>query len=271
MARYTIHTGAREDRDEPVEVEAGNWMVALGLGLDALGLDAAVERLACEVLRNGTVIARDPRAGRSFIVQPAEAGPAPASWDEAEALAMAEEPAEDDEPDAFTDEATDLMRVSRPVAVDPASVIARSASVEQAFAAALSLAVQLVPCEAASAVRLEADGGLRFVAATGPKAAALRGMRLPRDTGVVGFCAGRGVSLILHRADRDRRFFPAVDAATGFRTRSILCAPIRQGGRVHGCLELINPPPGGRFGRVDLDLLERVTEALAGRLEATAR
>ena len=268
MARYTIHTGAREDGAGPVEVEAGNWMVALGLGLDALGLDSAVERLACEVLPNGTVIARDPRAGRSFVVQPAAAGPAP-PLRAAEVLAMAEAP-DEDAVDDYTDEATDLMRVSRPVSVDPAAVLGRAPSVEQAFAAALSLAAQLVPCEAASAVRVEADGSVRFVAATGPKAATVRGMRLPRDTGVVGFCARRGVSLILHRADRDRRFFPAVDAATGFRTRSILCAPIRQGGRVHGCLELINPPPGTRFGRVDLDLLERVAEALAARLDATA-
>ncbi len=54
----------------PASVEAGNWLAALGLGLDKLGLDADFNRLACEVLPNGTVIAQDVRSGNRFVVRP---------------------------------------------------------------------------------------------------------------------------------------------------------------------------------------------------------
>ena len=54
----------------PATVEAGNWLAALGLGLDKLGLDADFSRLACELLPNGTVIAQDVRSGNRFVVRP---------------------------------------------------------------------------------------------------------------------------------------------------------------------------------------------------------
>lgn len=46
-------------------------MSALGECIHRLGLEGDTHRLACEVLHNKTVIARDARSGRAFIVQPA--------------------------------------------------------------------------------------------------------------------------------------------------------------------------------------------------------
>lgn len=62
----------------PATVEAGNWLAALGLGLDKLGLDADFSRLACELLPNGTVIAQDVRSGNRFVVRPESEETAPA-------------------------------------------------------------------------------------------------------------------------------------------------------------------------------------------------
>lgn len=61
-------------------VEAGNWLTALGDGLDKLGVEADFSRLACEVLPNGTVIAQDVRSGSRFVVRPEleETAPDPA-------------------------------------------------------------------------------------------------------------------------------------------------------------------------------------------------
>ncbi len=51
-------------------VEAPNWLAALGVGLDELGNVGAIDRLACEVLMNGTVLARDARTGQGYVVRP---------------------------------------------------------------------------------------------------------------------------------------------------------------------------------------------------------
>jgi len=55
----------------PSDVLAANWLSALGDGLEQLGIVGDIDRLACEVLPNGTVIARDVRTGAGYIVQPA--------------------------------------------------------------------------------------------------------------------------------------------------------------------------------------------------------
>ncbi len=57
---------------EPMPVAASNWLVALGRALDDLGVSADLDRLACERLPNGTVIARDLASGNSFVVRPAD-------------------------------------------------------------------------------------------------------------------------------------------------------------------------------------------------------
>jgi len=51
-------------------VDAPNWLAALGVGLDQLGSVGAIDRLACEVLMNGTVLARDARTGQGYVVRP---------------------------------------------------------------------------------------------------------------------------------------------------------------------------------------------------------
>lgn len=96
----------------PVEVEAPNWLVALGVGLDQLGSVTSIDRLACEVLQNGKVIARDVRTGTGFVVQAADsatdtvAEAAPADPDEEETLIPA--PADDELPiAAFEDDEDD--------------------------------------------------------------------------------------------------------------------------------------------------------------------
>jgi GAF domain-containing protein len=56
-------------------VDAPNWLAALGIGLDQFGDVGAIDRLACEVLVNGTVLARDARTGLGYVVRPI--GPVP--------------------------------------------------------------------------------------------------------------------------------------------------------------------------------------------------
>jgi phosphoserine phosphatase RsbU/P len=98
----------------------------------------------------------------------------------------------------------------------------------------------------------------------GPGWESLVNVSFPRGVGVAGFCVDYGTALALQEARTDARFFDAVDAATGVRTRSLLCAPIVHEAKVFGCIELINAPDG--FDRHALACADALAAALGERL-----
>lgn len=296
MPRFQVSTRGGDH----ITVIAGNWLTALGLGLDQLGGVTGLDRLACEVLANGTVIARDARSGTGFVVQeqspdaassgaelprpPHEIAPMlPLSsvemLDEDEAAADEQED-EDEADEIFALEADTGSVTPAPIReVDTADI--QDGAVLQLFAAirsaplpatawetAIEVAQELVPCEAGSALQLEPGGALRFMASTGPEATKLAGVTLPPGKGVVSFCVSRRLGIIVTDAAADRRFYREMDEATGFVTRRILCVPVLSPYRTWGCLQLLNPPEGQTFGKADLDQLEGLTRALADRLAA---
>jgi hypothetical protein len=71
-------------------------------------------------------------------------------------------------------------------------------------------------------------------------------LRIPMKSGVAGHVASEGVPLIIQDAYSDSRFNNAMDAKTGFKTRNILCVPIKAGkGGIIGVAQLINKTDQG--------------------------
>lgn len=270
-----------------VVVEAGNWLTALGLGLDQLDAVSALDRLACEVLPNGTVIARDARTGSGYVVVPMGDTPAPAAPAadaplEAESggidLDPDEEPTFISEPDSaelalalaegvedYGDE-EDTAELNKRAVRTLIATLRETPSAVIAWERALEVAQTLVPSDSGAALRVEPSGALRFVAATGPKASDVLGVTLPAGTGIVGFTVERGVGLIVTRPQRDPRFFAEMDKVTGYSTETVLCVPVRApDGSIAGCIELLNAPAG--FGRMQLELVEQVADGLTEQLD----
>ena len=72
-----------------------------------------------------------------------------------------------------------------------------------------------------------------------------KAIRLKLHQGVAGLVAATGESIVVDDAYADPRFYRGVDEATGYRTRTILCVPIKsQRGDVLGVLELLNKRTG---------------------------
>lgn len=76
---------------------------------------------------------------------------------------------------------------------------------------------------------------------------------VPRGRGIAGWVAERGESLLIPDAYADDRFYREADKQTGFRTRSILCAPLKHNGEVIGVLQILNPREKPAFEAEDLD------------------
>jgi sigma-B regulation protein RsbU (phosphoserine phosphatase) len=122
----------------------------------------------------------------------------------------------------------------------------------------LDLAMRTTGCEAGSILLVDAEArALTFEVVRGPSAERLLGLGLsvPMGVGLVGFCAQENLCLAVSDADKDPRFHRAVSEAVGYRTRSILCAPLARGGVVRGALELLNKGGGRPFDERDLAVL----------------
>ncbi|XP_060799395.1 cGMP-dependent 3',5'-cyclic phosphodiesterase isoform X5 [Neoarius graeffei] len=79
--------------------------------------------------------------------------------------------------------------------------------------------------------------------------------RIPADQGIAGHVATTGKILNIKDAYSHPLFYRGVDDSTGFRTRNILCFPIKdENGDVIGVAELVNKTNGPWFNRFDEDL-----------------
>jgi hypothetical protein len=52
-------------------VRARNWLMALGLGLQRMGIVEDIQQMACERLPNGAIIVNDIGNRKRFVVKPA--------------------------------------------------------------------------------------------------------------------------------------------------------------------------------------------------------
>jgi adenylate cyclase len=92
-------------------------------------------------------------------------------------------------------------------------------------------------------------------------------IRFPRTLGLAGHVVSTGEVLNIPDAYADPRFNPAVDQATGFRTRTVLCTPVRnRQGEIIGVTQVMNKQQGA-FDREDESLLQALTSQLAVALE----
>jgi HD-GYP domain-containing protein (c-di-GMP phosphodiesterase class II) len=81
-------------------------------------------------------------------------------------------------------------------------------------------------------------------------------IRVKSGTGIAGAVAASGAAINLPDAYLDERFNRSFDDASGFRTRSLLCVPMRDAaGDVTGVIQALNKHDGGPFNDDDAELL----------------
>ncbi len=96
-------------------------------------------------------------------------------------------------------------------------------------------------------------GGLWSKVAQGEN---LNEIRVPRGMGIAGHVALTGDTVNIHDAYQDPRFNPEVDRRTGYRTRTILCMPIRdERNEIVGAMQVLNKR-SGVFTEEDEKLLD---------------
>ncbi|NOY52235.1 MAG: sensor domain-containing diguanylate cyclase [Deltaproteobacteria bacterium] len=115
---------------------------------------------------------------------------------------------------------------------------------------------ELVKAEAGSVLLLDEETHeLYFELTEGEKKNDLKRFRLKVGEGIAGWVAQHGEPIIVEDVATDPRFCNRIDDSLHFRTRSILCIPLKSKGKILGVLEVINRIDGKSFGQKDLDLV----------------
>jgi len=117
------------------------------------------------------------------------------------------------------------------------------------------------------AIEDEDTGDLLFHVAQGDSADVVQAIRLKRGKGIIGWVVQSGEVAVVNDVSKDRRFFGDVDKDSGFRTRSILCVPLRGSTRVIGAIEVLNKLGDEDFTDKDITLCEAIAGQAAIAIE----
>ena len=241
--RFNVGSRGRSNR----AVEADNWLIALGHALEADGGILGIERLGCEVLKNGSVIVRDAATGAGWVVQPEHVSDVGEGGGEE----------------------LEIVDESEPVVASRYQAILDAEDVIGACAAALELGRASVGADG-GVVWLVVDDGLWSAAAAGARGGKLAGLVLPAGVGIAADVIRTGHILVLADASGDPRHFSEPDRLVGMPSRDLLCVPVWRGNTVVGAIELCDVGEGARFTRAGIHEIRALAEVLAARVGAAA-
>jgi len=95
----------------------------------------------------------------------------------------------------------------------------------------------------------------------------LKEIRLPIGKGIAGRVAQTGETINIEDAYEDDRFNKDVDIRTGYRTKTIICMPIKNAdGEIVGVFQILNKQDG-KFNSSDIEFLESLSYYSATALE----
>lgn len=293
MPEYTIASSIGT-----TEVEADNWMSALGVALPKLGVDLShAYRWTFNPSTGGAVSVEERQSGSRFFIKPKVVVKMVVARGAVEDASL---PPDNDVPPPKTEEEAlpdapppmltmPLTSSLAPPPPPPGSIVRRktmetesvaerlfdlsmeiaAATPEAAAQQALNLLQDLMPSEASSVARgSPADFHLTIVAATGPVADKIKGRQVPFGEGYVGLCFDARVAIQMNDVGDDTRHHVHLDEETGFVTRGAMCVPILRGDDIYGVIQVLNPE--NPFITEDIEVAAQVAQVLAERLSSSS-
>jgi HD-GYP domain-containing protein (c-di-GMP phosphodiesterase class II) len=133
---------------------------------------------------------------------------------------------------------------------------------------AMEAATRLMKAEVGSLLLVDEEKQqLYFEVALGDKGETVKTISLNMGEGIAGWVAQNGKPLIVNNPEKDPRFFKGVDERTEFKTRNIICVPVKVKEKVIGALEAINKRKREDFDQEDLSLFISLADQVAIALD----
>ena len=125
--------------------------------------------------------------------------------------------------------------------------------ISQTLKTAIGQFMQYLDAEAASIFLLDKQGSeVVCVECVGP--VDINGLRISSRQGIIGKAVQSATCQLIRDVTQDPDYAATVDSGTGFRTRSILCAPLIVNNQCIGALELLNKKDSKLFDEQDRHL-----------------
>lgn len=133
---------------------------------------------------------------------------------------------------------------------------------------AMEAATRLMKAEVGSLLLIDEERNqLYFEVALGDKEETIKKITLNLGEGIAGWVAQNGEALIVNQPEKDSRFYKGVDDKTEFKTRNVICVPIKVKDKAIGVLEAINKKEGEVFDGEDLALFTSLADQVAIALD----
>jgi HD-GYP domain-containing protein (c-di-GMP phosphodiesterase class II) len=133
---------------------------------------------------------------------------------------------------------------------------------------AMEAATQLMKAEVSSLLLIDEEKNhLFFEVALGEKEEKIKTITLNLGEGIAGWVAQNGKPLIVNQPEKDSRFYKGVDDQTEFKTRNIICVPVKVKNKTIGVLEAINKKRGEDFDKEDMSLFTSLADQVAIALD----
>lgn len=127
---------------------------------------------------------------------------------------------------------------------------------------------KVVKGEASSLLLInETDNTLYFHVALGDKGEEVKKYTLRIGEGIAGWVAKYSKPLLVPDVQNDKRFYKDISKQINFKTKSILCVPLKLREKTIGVLEVINKKSGNSFSNDDQGLLETFSNLAAIAIE----
>ncbi|OIN98812.1 hypothetical protein AUJ67_08055 [Candidatus Desantisbacteria bacterium CG1_02_49_89] len=154
---------------------------------------------------------------------------------------------------------------------DVSHIITSSIAQETLLNSIMRSATNMLEVEAISLLLVDGlTNELVFKVALGEKGRKIKEFRIPIDeTSIAGWVAKNGKPIIVNDVMEDTRFNPHYGQKVDFRTKSILCVPLKIKDRIIGVAEAINKKDDERFDSRDQDLFATVANQIAMASENT--
>ncbi len=136
-----------------------------------------------------------------------------------------------------------------------AEIIVSAGNVQDLLEVIMRMAEEIMNAETSSLTLLdEKTGDLRFAVARGEAGEIIKSKPIKLGQGIAGWVAKTGEWLIINNPYKDPRFDPSFDKASGFKTRSYLCMPLKTfDGTVIGTVQVLNKRKG-KFTKKDAEI-----------------
>jgi len=151
--------------------------------------------------------------------------------------------------------------------IELAALINSSLDIAEIRKRSIEAAVKLTDAETGSLLLMDEETGeLYFDVALGEKGDDIKKIHIRKGQGIAGWVAGHGETVIINDVQADPRFFNDVDKKTAFKTRSMICLPVKLKARLLGVLQVINKR-SGYFVPGDSEILTALSNQVAVAIE----